>query len=67
VGDELAVVLAQRQGDALEGSVVGDPGEDHFGLKQRQEAVGGGFAPALPGLGEVLEAAEDVQALAAGF
>ena len=40
VGDELAVVFAEREGDRLEGAAVGDAGQDQLGLKQRQEPVG---------------------------
>lgn len=46
---------------------VGDAGEDELGLKEREEAVGRGLAPAGAGLGEVLEADEDVEVLSAAF
>lgn len=67
VGDEVAVVFAEGEGDRLEGVGVGDAGEDELGLEEGEEAVCCGLAPAGAGLGEVLEADEDVEVLSAAF
>ena len=67
VGDEAAVVFAERERDGFEGAGVGDAGEDELGLEEGEEPVGGVGAPAGAGLGEVLEAGEDVEVLSAGF
>ena len=63
----MPVVFAEQQGDALQGAGVGDAVEDELGLEEGEESVGGVRAPAVAGLGEVLKAGEDVQALSAGF
>jgi len=67
VGGELAVVFAEGEGDGFEGAGVVDAGEDELGLEEGEEAVGGVLAPAVAGLGEVLEDGEDVEVLSAGF
>ena len=67
VGDELAVVFAEREGDRLERAAVRDPAQDQLGLKQRREAVGGRIAPAAASLRKVLQARDHVQLLPAGF
>ena len=67
VGDEAAVVFAERERDGFEGAGVGDAGEDELGLEEGEESVCCVCAPAGAGLGEVLEAGEDVEVLSAGF
>src|ERR1035437_1209226 len=67
VGDQLPVVFAEGERYGFQGAGVGDAGEDELGLEEREEAVCGVGTPAGAGLGEVLQADEDVQALSAAF
>lgn len=60
-----AVDLAGDGGDGPQGGGVGDAGQDGGGGEQGEESVGGG-SPAGAGLGEILEAGEDEEALGAG-
>jgi hypothetical protein len=65
VGNEATVVFAEGEGDGFQGTGVRDAGEDELGLEQGEEALGCVLTPAVAGLGEVLEADEDVEVLSA--
>ena len=61
-----AVVLACSVGERVEGERLDDTGQDQLGHEQRQEPVCG-LPPALASSGQVLDADDDVQALATGL
>jgi hypothetical protein len=60
------VRLSGETGHGIQRHHVADPREEHLGAEQREETVGGG-APTGSRLGEVLQAGECQEALAAAI